>query len=1645
MTNEHDLGDEFVQRRAVRVGAAAQAAARGESATPELETPKGSGSDASLSDRVRSGVEADPTRGLSSPEDVAAATPMGRQRFDTPATQGPVRVNTNLDAMPEGPRAENTRGGGSPMLLGDDVSVSDAVRSGYRSVPLPFDMEQTRKRNFQRAASGQGGLATMVLDALGIPKPSPKKMAVLDAAIEAIDFSSSAGEAITTDLIARGVDHDTAELIGAGSSVLASLAYGGKGKLSPQGLRAARKLAQKAAGLDLDKFARDIVDLTEKHGGATYNLAQGKNLAGEKAFAVAIAQDRAKIFGKDEALTSSLTDRLAKGAIFDGELATRLENDALEKAENIKALIGKRIGKGGEVKQIPMPTAEEIESLRKTSPILNDLGALGAAIIWRGGDLKSSPMRNARQVFEDEMMSLFGDSIQPLLDQVWNEKIPLAIKKLVDTLGSGKSLPNTFELMNLFNEGKSGLSWYSRSREELERIFGNKWELVADLIAATSPNNAVIPNVKKALNILTDFVIGGVNRALGNLDPKDIHRKFVEQALTGQAITGPKIGPFAAAIKGDPNAVVLDIWMMRVFGFAGDSPSDVQRIYMTKIILDESTRLGVEPRQYQAALWVAKKIRDEGKDTFIADLDDVVKRVLKERPQLLERFGLTVSDLGDSATTAVTALVTARIALEAANGGDAETEINNTLMAAGIAGGLTPKATKQLAAMINKMRGHLTKLVRPVQIKAGTKAELDALLRDGESAIQAGDKVLQINWATIRDPQQVDDLVESVIESRKLGSGNKTKATISELRDLARNLNMDPVVFLARNPEYGNLRSDEVLAVTDVIVKSRNRLRSLAADHLADPTNEMLADAFAQQYGIHAALIQRFEDSASDIGRAMRMLQEATGRIGGDVRTVANIEDLRSKGMLSAPARQKDALQKLDTMVTDAVMGDIRPMSGAERPPIRTGKDAMGRLQGLADEAQDPVEWSKRFDKPGGPSEQSKLVQKAIDTKTVAQMVLAAQDPEVVVKGFTRKGFEAITEVWINALLSNVQGHAANILSNSLVAAIAPFERGLAGVGAYMRGAGAASDRVFAGEAAAMYVGMIHGFIDAVTSSVKTMQTGVSSFATKEVRTGAVQELLGSAHNTLLGRSTEYLATLPSRAMLAEDEYFEVINERAELWAQAYRHAMRSGARDVKSVKAAVEGFLASPPATVKEAARAFAETQTFSQDLPESLRGLQHFASQPAVKYIMPFFKTPTNIFLYNLERFPILNLAVKDMRENILKPTAAGDLARAKMAMGAMAVATAWYLAQSGIITGRGPIDPDLNRDWKAEGNLPYSRIYEDGTAKGFNRLDPYGALFGIVADFQQVSGELEADELDEVALALTVAFSNNFLSKTYVQGLSEALETVTINRPGEKHSNFWRKLGGSAVPAGVAGAERVVDPAMSDVQSLRDEIYSRIPGWSKEVPARRYINGEKRTVPAMWGPDFLSPIPTSKKANDPRWREILDQKISLSMPLRAVGGPPPSQVGPEKARAGVKLDPWQYDRLVQLAGNEFKLPVGVVQQVASAWGVKDVPTESQGMWDMMGLLVTSPVYQQLKATASGPESEAARQIRRLVNLYQNLAENYVIHGPHTPEDAELFKDVKAKWTEKQLDRIEVRSGRSARVTAEGVVNELLKGINR
>jgi hypothetical protein len=66
----------------------------------------------------------------------------------------------------------------------------------------------------------------------------------------------------------------------------------------------------------------------------------------------------------------------------------------------------------------------------------------------------------------------------------------------------------------------------------------------------------------------------------------------------------------------DPSRVqgaTIDLWMMRAFGFKGDSPTTAQYNFTEKEVKRISEKLGWEPQQVQAAIWVALKSRMESK------------------------------------------------------------------------------------------------------------------------------------------------------------------------------------------------------------------------------------------------------------------------------------------------------------------------------------------------------------------------------------------------------------------------------------------------------------------------------------------------------------------------------------------------------------------------------------------------------------------------------------------------------------------------------------------------------------------------------------------------------------------------------------------------------------------------------------------------------------------------------------------------------------------------------------------------------------------------------------------------------------------------------------------------------------------------
>ena len=85
--------------------------------------------------------------------------------------------------------------------------------------------------------------------------------------------------------------------------------------------------------------------------------------------------------------------------------------------------------------------------------------------------------------------------------------------------------------------------------------------------------------------------------------------------------------------------------------------------------------------------------------------------------------------------------------------------------------------------------------------------------------------------------------------------------------------------------------------------------------------------------------------------------------------------------------------------------------------------------------------------------------------------------------------------------------------------------------------------------------------------------------------------------------------------------------------------ALRKKAEGDALAKAEAEAIslFQNPPRDLDEAAVLFAQKGTFTADLPPALKNLQQTFNHPALKIVVPFFKTPTNIAKAIIERSPL------------------------------------------------------------------------------------------------------------------------------------------------------------------------------------------------------------------------------------------------------------------------------------------------------------------------------------------------------------------------------------------------------------------------
>lgn len=571
------------------------------------------------------------------------------------------------------------------------------------------------------------------------------------------------------------------------------------------------------------------------------------------------------------------------------------------------------------------------------------------------------------------------------------------------------------------------------------------------------------------------------------------------------------------------------------------------------------------------------------------------------------------------------------------------------------------------------------------------------------------------------------------------------------------------------------------------------------------------------------------------------------------------------------------------------------------------------------------------------------------DTVTMAKMLgTLANNPsglnQFVQQSLRGKVKDALFEAWINGLLTSPKTHVVNVLSNTLTTFWQIPERFLAaGISnAFMGG------EIKMGEAAASAFAMARGVRDGAAlvsrgGNDPSVAHLFEAFSKQERPYGTAisSGAFDISSDSPLGFGIDMLGKLirtPGAALDAEDKFFKAVNYRMELHALAYRQASEEGLEG-KQLAQRMTDIAANPPENIKLEAIDRAHINTFTKKLGATGQAFTSLVNKiPGARLVVPFIRTPANILKFTFARTP-LAFASSAIRADIAAGGARAAQAHARIGMGSMVMLGFGSLAAEGVLTGAGPMgSPDETRPLRANmlrtGWQPYS-VKIGGRWWRYNRLEPIGMLVGMSADIAEVLGHIGDEEATQVVAAGAVAFAQNMASKTWAQGAFDALAAIDPNNPDSDPGKWLQGQAAGTIPFSgfLRNLDQAVDPVLREPRTTQDGPFAQqylgdlprpvaeflnvtinqyrktIPGLSNDLPPRRDLWGNPISTASGlgWVYDFLSPVGGTAATDDPVDQMMIDNRIKVALPERAIGG--------------VKLTGDEYSAYVQMAGEPAK----------------------------------------------------------------------------------------------------------------------------
>ena len=513
----------------------------------------------------------------------------------------------------------------------------------------------------------------------------------------------------------------------------------------------------------------------------------------------------------------------------------------------------------------------------------------------------------------------------------------------------------------------------------------------------------------------------------------------------------------------------------------------------------------------------------------------------------------------------------------------------------------------------------------------------------------------------------------------------------------------------------------------------------------------------------------------------------------------------------------------------------------------------------------------------------------------------------------TNKFWNIANEVWINALLSNPKTLLINGLSNAITAIARPLEDYMGSkASAWLEGSNVAKKAIYENqikESKSTFLGLFSYLREA------TKYTGLALKNGDTVLDNIVKTDTATTRATGTGL-TGNIIRIPTRILNATDEAFKQINYRAKLSSLAVQNADARGLKGKEFEDFVNEyirqGFDEKGLRATNAEALKYAQENTFTNELTGFSKKFQDaIQTYPVLKQFFPFVRTPFQLakaiadrsvgtVTYNLDHL----LARSGDPKMIAK-------VRGQFAMGGILLSSATALYQLGMISGSTNYkgdgksldkysDAELLRFKKSETNFkPYSFKIGD-TQIQFGRLDPYGAFFGLIADFFTIQDKLTQDEIEKVGADFNLflqgkvpnpisgydkfgigvnaginAIQNNLLNKTYFQAVQEIVDALFEQDANKLQKYFTNKVGSTFVPNIITKINN--DPYLRDAQGIIDEVFRKRLGVGTPPSPRYNFLGEAHTAGdedniQRFFNNFINPTAIGKVTNDPLAKEIL-----------------------------------------------------------------------------------------------------------------------------------------------------------------------------